>query len=151
MKKVLVIYFSSTGKTEKMAEYIAEGIRFSGQEAVLRKIENVKAADIAGYDGYIFGTPTYSLDVPQPVGKLLLGARGIDLKGKLCGAFGPYAHDVSYAHDNYAPTILLKALQDVYKMKPFVLGSFNLKEDIVNTGEGMKTCQDYGKVFGENL
>ena len=38
MKKVLVAYVSRTGKTEKMAEYIAEGIRFSGNEAELKKI-----------------------------------------------------------------------------------------------------------------
>ena len=38
MKKVLVAYVSRTGKTEKMAEYIAEGIRFSGNEAELNKI-----------------------------------------------------------------------------------------------------------------
>lgn len=54
--------------TEKMAAYIAEGIRFSGQEAVVKKIENIKsAADLAGYDGYIFGSPTFSLDLPKPV------------------------------------------------------------------------------------
>jgi len=33
MKKVLVAYLSRTGKTEKMAEYIAEGIRFTGNTA----------------------------------------------------------------------------------------------------------------------
>jgi hypothetical protein len=36
-------------------------------------------------------------------------------------------------------------------MKPFELGSFNLKEEVVETSEGMKTCQDYGRVFGEEL
>jgi hypothetical protein len=36
-------------------------------------------------------------------------------------------------------------------MKPFELGPFILKEDVVETGEGMKTCQDYGRVFGEKL
>lgn len=38
MKKVLVAYVSRTGKTEKMAEYIPEGIRISGNEAELKKI-----------------------------------------------------------------------------------------------------------------
>lgn len=38
MKKVLVAYVSRTGKTEKMAEYITEGIRISGNEAELKKI-----------------------------------------------------------------------------------------------------------------
>jgi flavodoxin len=42
MKKVLVAYLSRTGKTEKMAEYIAEGIRFTGNTADLRKIFEIK-------------------------------------------------------------------------------------------------------------
>jgi len=33
MKKVLVAYTSRTGKTEEMANYIAEGIRFSGKSS----------------------------------------------------------------------------------------------------------------------
>jgi len=33
MKKVLVACTSRTGKTEEMANYIAEGIRFSGKSS----------------------------------------------------------------------------------------------------------------------
>ena len=44
MKKVLIAYFTLTGKTEKMAEYIAEGVRFSGQQVVTKKISDIKAA-----------------------------------------------------------------------------------------------------------
>lgn len=33
MKKVLIAYYSAAGTTEKMAGYIAEGVRFSGHEA----------------------------------------------------------------------------------------------------------------------
>lgn len=64
MKKVLVAYVSRTGKTEKMAEFIAEGIRFSGNEAILKKVSEIKSAkDLAGYDGYAFGCPTYHKDM----------------------------------------------------------------------------------------
>ena len=64
MKKVLVAYTSRTGKTEKMANYIAEGIRFSGNDAVLKKISEVKDEKaLAGYDGYVFGCPTYHRDM----------------------------------------------------------------------------------------
>jgi len=40
MKKVLVSYFSRTGKTQQMAEYIAEGIRITGNEAEIKKISD---------------------------------------------------------------------------------------------------------------
>ncbi len=150
--KVLIAYFSLSGKTEKMAEYIAEGIRFSGQEAVAKKMEDIKAAaELAGYGGYIFGSPTYSLNVPEPVEAFLLMAEKAGIEGKLGGAFGSYTHYASYKHDAHAPAIIFDSLQRVCKMEPFELGPFNLKEEVVETSEGMKACQDYGKVFGEKL
>jgi flavodoxin len=150
--RVLIMYFSPTGMTAKMAEYIAEGVRFSGHDAMVKKVEDVKnAAELTGFDGYIFGSPTYSLDIPEPMKTLLSALDKIELEGKLGGAFGTYTHDVSYKHDTHAPAIVLDILQNKYKMEPFELGAFVLKEDVVETREGMKTCQDYGRVFGEKL
>jgi len=146
MKKVLIAYFSLTGKTEKMAEYIAEGVRFSGQQAVTRKISDLKSAnDLAGYDGYIFGSPTYHRDMAEPMKTFLFLARKANLEGKLAGAFG------SYTHSGDAPAIIFDTMRYVYKMEPFELGSFNLKEAVVETIEGVRACQDYGRVFGEKL
>jgi flavodoxin len=152
MKRVLIAYFSPTGQTERMAQYIAEGIRISGQEAAVRKVADIKAPeDLAGYDGYIFGSPTYSLDVPEPMKKFLLAVEKAGLEGKLGGAFGSYTHDASYQHDDYAPAIILNTLRDAGKMEPFELGPFNLNEELVEADEGMKACHDYGRVFGEKL
>jgi flavodoxin len=152
MKRVLIAYFSVTGMTEKMAGYIAEGVRFSGKEAVTKGIGDIKATkELAGYDGYIFGSPTYSLDVPEPMKMFLLMAEKAGLEGKLGGAFGSYTHDVGYKHDTYAPSIIFHTLQHACKMKPVEMGPFTLKEDLIETSEGMKTCQDYGRVFGEKL
>jgi len=151
MKRILIAYFSATGTTEKMAGYIAEGVRFSGHKAVTRRIGELKPTEIAGYDGYIFGSPTYSLDVPEEVDIFFRAVKKADLEGKTGGAFGAYTHDVSYKHDTHAPAIIFDKLQHVYEMKPFELGPFILKEDLVQTSEGMKTCQDYGRVFGEKL
>ncbi len=152
MKRVLIAYFSATGMTEKMADYIAEGVRFSGQEAVTRRIEDIKtAAEIAGYDGYIFGSPTYILDLPEAVKSFLLMTEKAGLAEKMVGAFGSYTHDVGYEHDTLAPAIIFNTLQNVGKMKPFELGPFTLQEDVVETSQGMETCQDYGRVFGESL
>ena len=152
MKKVLIAYFSSTGKTEKMAEYIAEGIRFNGLAAAVKNIEDIKGpADLDGYDGYIFGSPTFSIDLPKPVKTFLSLTQKAQLGGKLGGTFGPYLHDVGYKHDAYAATIILDFLQKENKMKLFELGPFNLQENIVETAEGMKACHEYGKVFGDDL
>ena len=146
MKKVLIAYFSLTGKTEMMAQYIAEGIRINGQEAVVKKISNIRSADdLTGYDGYMFGSPTYHRDMADPMKTFLFLARKANLEGKLAGAFG------SYTHSGDAPAVIFDTMQYVYKMEPFRLGSFNLKEAIVETTEGMHACQDYGRVFGEEI
>jgi flavodoxin len=146
MKKVLIAYFSLTGKTEKMAEYIGEGIRFGGQQAFIKKISDIKSAnDLAGYDGYIFGSPTYHRDMAEPVKPFLFLSRKANLEGKMAGAFG------SYTHSGDAPGVIFDTMQYVFKMQPSELGSFRLKEAVVATAEGMRACQDYGKVFAEKL
>ena len=60
MKKVLIAYYSLSGNTERMAQYVAEGVRISGQQAVVKKIADIKTpAEMEGYDGYVFASPTY--------------------------------------------------------------------------------------------
>ena len=152
MKRVLIAYFSAAGTTEKMAGYIAEGIRFSGQVAVIKKMGEIRdAAEIRGYDGYIFGSPTYSQDEPGAVNAFLGLAKQAGLEGKPGGAFGSYTHDVAYKHDTYAPAKIFETLQQAHKIEPFELGALSLKEDLAGTREGMKACQDYGRIFGEKL
>jgi flavodoxin len=146
VKKVLIAYFSLTGKTEKMAEYVAEGVRFTGCQATVKRISELKSADdISGYDGYIFGSPTYHRDMAEPMKTFLFLARKADLGGKLAGAFG------SYTHSGDAPELVFNTMQYVFKMIPFELNSFNLKEDLLEARDGIRSCQDYGRVFGEKL
>jgi flavorubredoxin len=146
MKKVLVAYVSLTGRTQRMAEYIAEGIRFTGDQAVTKKTSEIGTAeDLAGYDGYIFGSPTYHRDLAGPMKTFLFLANQADLAGKLGGAFG------SYTHSGDAPAMILDTMQYVFHMEPFSLGALNLKEALVGEQEGMRACHDYGRTFGERL
>ncbi len=109
MGKVLIAYHHAGGTTETMARYIGEGIRIKGQEAIVKEIVEIKtASDLTGYDGYIFGAPTYSLDVPESMKKILIMAQQAILENKLGGAFGSYTHDVGYRHDNLAPAIIFE-------------------------------------------
>jgi flavodoxin len=152
MGKVLIAYHHAGGTTETMARYIGEGIRIKGQEAIVKEIVEIKtASDLKGYDGYIFGAPTYSLDVPESMKQILVMAEQAVLENRLGGAFGSYTHDVGYRHDNIAPAIIFETLHDPLKMKRFKLGSLILTEAIVDSIEGMRACQEYGKVFAVAL
>jgi flavorubredoxin len=146
MKKILVAYFSLSGITEMMAQYISEGVRFSGLEAVMKKISDIKSAeDLIGFDGYLLGSPTYHREMAGPMKTFLFLFRKVETAGKPAGAFG------SYTHDGNAPKDILDTLEYVFKMKPFKLNSLNMLESIVITSEGMRACQDYGKVFGQEI
>ncbi len=146
MKKVLIVYYSRTGNTEKMAEYIAEGVRITGNEAELKKVSEIKTKkDLAGYNGYIFGCPTYHRTMPANFETFLFLAQTAALKGKIGGAFG------SYTHSGDAPKIIFDTMEFVFKMKVTELGSFNMLEDVVGTRKGIKSCHDYGKAIGEKL
>ena len=146
MKKVMIAYDSRTGKTEKMAESIAEGIRMAGQEAEIKKITQIKSeAELQGYDAYVFGSPTYHRDMIGTMKTFLFLAQKAKLEGKLGGAFG------SYTHSGDAPGIIFDTMEHVFKMKMTNLGSFNLKEPLVDGAEGLRACQDYGKSICEQL
>jgi flavodoxin len=152
MKRILVVYYSLSGHTEKMAQFISEGIRFSGQEAIMKKIKEIKSADdLNGFDGYIFGSPTYFQDVAEPVKTFLFLAKKAELRGKPAGAFGPYTHDVSYKPGGNGAAIVFDTMQYVYQMEPYDLGALKLTDSMLDTTEGMRACQDYGRVFGEKL
>jgi flavodoxin len=152
VKRVLIAYFSTSGKSKQMAEFIAEGVRFNGVEAVAKEIKEITDADdLIKYDGYILGSPTFSLDVPGAMQRFITMLKKFNLQGKLAGSFGPYRHDVGYQHDSHAPTLIFDTLRNEHKMEPFELGPFSLQEDKVETGEGMKACHDYGRRFGQRL
>lgn len=140
MHKVLVAYISRTGMTEKMANYIAEGIRMGGHEAKLRKVSELKSEkELDGYDGYIFGCPTYHRDMTSGMKTFLFMAQKANLVGKMGGAF------CSYTHSGESGPMIFDTMMYVYKMDVVDLGALNLKEHAIETQEGIKACQDYGK------
>jgi NAD(P)H dehydrogenase (quinone) len=58
--KVLVLYQSKTGNTQKMASLVAEGAAsVSGVEVLLRDVESATAADVLWCDGIALGSPTH--------------------------------------------------------------------------------------------
>ena len=146
MKKVLVAYFSRTGMTEKMAEYIAEGVRFSGHIADVKKIGDIKNEKaLQGYDGYLFGCPTYHRDMTENFKTFLFMAQKANLQGKVGGAFG------SQTHSGEASKYIFDTMEFVFKMNMTDLGSFNLLEALITSNDGVKACQDYGRGVGEKL
>ena len=76
--KKLIVYFSESGNTKKLAEMI--------QAAVGGDITDIKAPkpDFAAYDLIFLGTPNYSATVAGPMADYI---KGIDLTGKTVAPF----------------------------------------------------------------
>ena len=86
MAKILVVYYSRSGNTQKMAEEIVKGINKEKVTAELRSVEQVKADELLNYDGVIIGSPTYYGSMASPVKKLL--DESVKFHGKLEGKVG---------------------------------------------------------------
>ncbi len=140
MHKVLVAYISRTGNTEKMANFIAEGVRMAGQTADVRKIAEIKSeAELSGYDGFILGCPTYHKDMTNGMKTFLFMAQKANLTGKMGGAF------CSHTHSGESGPMIYDTMQHVFQMDMVNLGPLSLKEQIINMPDGIKACQDYGR------
>jgi NAD(P)H dehydrogenase (quinone) len=59
MAKILIIYYSRTGNTEKMAQGVEKGVSEEGIDVVTKKVEEIVPEDLMEYDGIIVGSPCY--------------------------------------------------------------------------------------------
>ena len=58
MTRILIVYHSQTGKTEKMAREVAQGVTdIENAEVILKKAKDASLEDLLGCDGLAIGTP----------------------------------------------------------------------------------------------
>ena len=143
MGKALVVYCTRAGGTKKIGELIAEGIRIEGGEADVVNVTGVKKeADLDGYDGYLFGSPTYHGEMMQGMKTMLFLAEKANLEGKVGGSFG------AFGWSGEAPGRIFDTMEHILKMD-MVSGPLRLKSAAL--GGGTQMAQDYGREIGKKL
>ena len=143
MAKVLVVCATRTGETCKIGELIAEGIRFSGHDVTVVKVDAVKKDnDLQGYDALVFGSATYHGDMLQGMKTMLFLAEKAGLEGKIGGAFG------AFGWSGEAPDRIYNTMKNIFKMN-MVGGPLMLKAS--SLGGGIRMAQDYGRELAEKL
>jgi flavorubredoxin len=143
MAKALIVYVTRTGETEKIGNLIAEGIRFSGHEADVVKVTDIKKEDdLKAYDAIVLGSPTYHGEMVQGMKTLLFVAEKAGLEGKVGGAYG------SFGWSGEAPDRIFDTMKNVFKMD---MVSIPLRLKSANLGGGLKMAQDYGREIAEKL
>lgn len=129
-----------------MAERIADGIRSAGKQALTRRISEIKdASELEGYEGYIFGSPTYFKDTTNEMKTFLFLASQANLGGKVGGAFG------SYTHLGNGPKTIHDTMEHVFRMNMAEINPFNVKEQLLDSGKGDQACLEYGKAMAEKI
>jgi flavodoxin len=71
LKLALLVYFSSTGNTQKVATAIKEGLESGGMQVDLKKPTEVAETDFFGYDLVCVGSPSIEWQPAKPIVDLL--------------------------------------------------------------------------------
>jgi NAD(P)H dehydrogenase (quinone) len=84
--KILIVYDSRSGNTEKMAYAVVEGVREEEVDVVIRKVDEASVDELPDADGVILGSPVY---YGLPTGKIKeFVDASVKYHGKLDGKVG---------------------------------------------------------------
>ena len=147
MAKVLVIYHSQGGNTEKMAKAIGEGARHvKGTEVAAKKALDAGADDLLACDAIAVGSPDYfsymAGGVKDFFDRVFYPTQG-KVTGKPCATFGSAGGPA---------TVVLECLDKMC----FSSMKFKKAADSVGisgriTEEALKECRELGKKLAETV
>jgi NAD(P)H dehydrogenase (quinone) len=126
MTRVLVLYYSSYGHIEQMAEAVAEGARETGAEVAVKRVPELVPAEVAqksgfkldqkapiatvdemaDYDAVIIGVPTRFGNMAAQMKNFLDQAGGLWFQGKLIGKAAGVFTSSATQHGGQESTIL---------------------------------------------
>lgn len=126
MAKVLVLYYSSYGHIETMAQAVAEGARSAGASVDVKRVPELVPEDVArashfkldqaapiakvdelpDYDAIILGVPTRFGNMPAQMKNFLDQTGGLWFTGKLVGKVGSVFVSTATQHGGQESTIL---------------------------------------------
>src|SRR3546814_17230573 len=126
MTKILVLYYSSYGHIEQMAQAVADGARESGADVVIKRVPEIVPPNVAGaygfkldqaapiavhdeladYDGIVFGVPTRFGGMAAQMRNFLDQTGGLWPSGALLGKVASMFTSSATQHGGPEATIL---------------------------------------------
>ena len=149
--KIVVIYDSKTGNTEKMAEAIAEGAREYAEVEVKKIGEAFPLTIMADADGVIFGSPVYYADISNGMKDFLshvetyVNANKRKINNKPASVFGSYGYDGAWIMEE--------------RLKERIMGlGYKVSDDVlvmidtdVKYNFNSAKCKEFGRKFAESI
>jgi flavorubredoxin len=156
MTKIIIVYDSNTGNTQKMAESIADGAKsISGVDVLLKKVGEPFSLSLllSDADAVILGSPAhYAFATPEMrdflsciQGQILDG--NFQAEGTLGAVFGSYGWDGAKSVERFA----LEMQKIGFKMHSTVLAKASLLPQPQLKEKVLQDCYEFGKSIAEQL
>ena len=141
--KVLVLYYSRTGNTEKMAKAVVEGVK-SVQGVEVELSYSVSPEELSSFDVILVGVATYHHDMPVGFKSFFeeVAVKNISLRGKIGAAFG------SYGWSGEAPKLVIEIMRNKFEMN---VAEPPLSIRYEPDQAGLEKCRELGRRVAERL
>ena len=144
-KKVLVIYDTMWGSTEKMAKAILKGLIEEGADARLLHLRSNHRSDIIeemlDARGILLGSPTLNNGMFPTMGDFLTYLRGLRPKGKIFGLFGSHGWGGG----------AMKEMRRHLEMEKFEIWEKELPVQFVPNSEELNGAIQFGREFAKKV
>jgi flavorubredoxin len=144
-KKVLVIYDTMWGSTEKMAKAILKGLIEEGADARLLHLRSNHRSDIIeemlDARGILLGSPTLNNGMFPTMGDFLTYLRGLRPKGKIFGLFGSHGWGGG----------AMKEMRRHLEMEKFEIWEKELPVQFVPNSEELNGAIQFGREFSKKV
>ena len=144
MVKILVVYHSQTGRTEKMAKAVAAGSSsIENTGTIFKKAGDTMIDDLLGCDGLALGSPEYFGYMAGAV-KDLFDRTYYQARGRKEIFKKPYVVFISSGNDGLGALKSIERICSGYQLK-------KVYEPVIARGEindnDLRLCEDLGKVI----
>jgi flavorubredoxin len=144
-KKIVILFLSPHGSTEKMAHAVANGATRDGLEVISYHINSLSAGELRNLmeeaSALIFGIPTFNRDIAKPMWEVLAYLSTVKLKTNLAGIFGSYGWSGEAC----------KMAEERLKSLGFKLVADSVRTTFSPTEEVLAQCEALGRAVAEEV
>jgi flavorubredoxin len=144
-KKILVIYDTMWGSTEKMAKAILKGLIDEGADARLLHLRSNHRSDVIEEmleaRGILLGSPTLNNGMFPTMGDFLTYMRGLRPKGKIYGLFGSHGWGGG----------AIREMRRHLEMEKFEIWEKELSVQFIPNSEELSSAIQFGREFAKKV
>lgn len=139
MVKVSIIYYSRSGRTQALADAIAEGVaRVEGAESSSKRVDYATMYDLVDSDAVAFGSPNYFSYMAGPLKDFF--DKGLGLRDKTTGK--PCAAFTSGGGGSDTALLSIERLMSSYKLEKVADGIASAGDP---NDEDLEKCRNLGE------